>query len=77
MSDDQAARILNELHELRSEVRQLTANGCAHGWQHKDHGDRILVLERQAAEMRGKSAIAGGAVAVIASAVFTWIGRRL
>lgn len=70
-------RIFEELSEIRKAMTSMTRNGCANGWQHKDHADRILKLEDRQAEMRGKAAVAGGAVAIVASAFFTWIGKKL
>ena len=70
-------RLFAELAEIHKTVSDIAVNGCAHAWQHKEHADRLLKIEGQQAEMRGKAAAAGGLVAIAASAFFAWIGRQL
>ena len=70
-------RIFAKLDAIEKSVMEMTKNGCAQSWQHRAHEDRLLKLENTQAEMRGKAVAAGSLVALIASAVFQWLGRRL
>ena len=77
MATDTERTILAEIISLRAEVNKWATNGCAHGWQHKDHGDRLLKLEATSNEVRGKAIASGGLIAIIASAFFAWLGRNV
>lgn len=70
-------RIFAKLDALDAKLSDMVKNGCAQAWQHRAHEERLLKIEGTQAEMRGKAAAAGGLVAIVASAVFQWLGRRL
>lgn len=74
---DEAAETRASIAALRHEVMKIVRDGCALAGDHRTHNERILSLERSHAELKGKTVLAGSAIAILASAAFAWIGRKI
>lgn len=65
------------LHRIEDKIDRIFREGCAKSPLCADTEQRLRTVEQTQAEVRGRAATIGAVAAMVASAVFAWIGRHV